>query len=139
MAAELVYRLAILVDVRRFHGMGAADSRSLQSDTYVLCNMSFVDLLMFPFDGFWGDVPREFLQRLYAALQGTLGCFLRDALHYGSVDVVACLHMFLGFRHVGFFSFLPFCLVMVSTSSSCQKFSTWHGIRPPSSLHHPSM
>jgi hypothetical protein len=35
MAAELFYRLAILVVVRRFLGMGAADSRSLCSDSSV--------------------------------------------------------------------------------------------------------
>jgi hypothetical protein len=35
MAAELVDRVAILVAVRRFPGMGAADSRSLCSHGYV--------------------------------------------------------------------------------------------------------
>jgi hypothetical protein len=35
MAAELVDRLAILVAMRRFLGMGAMDSRSLRSDSYV--------------------------------------------------------------------------------------------------------
>jgi hypothetical protein len=35
MKTELVDRLAILVVVLRFHGMGAADSRSLGSDNYV--------------------------------------------------------------------------------------------------------
>jgi hypothetical protein len=35
MAAELVDRLAILLVVRRFLGMGAADSRSLRSDIHV--------------------------------------------------------------------------------------------------------
>jgi hypothetical protein len=35
MAAELVDRLAILVVVRRFRGMGGADSRSLRSNNYV--------------------------------------------------------------------------------------------------------
>jgi hypothetical protein len=35
MAAELVDRLAILVAVRRFLGMGAADYRSLRYDSYV--------------------------------------------------------------------------------------------------------
>jgi hypothetical protein len=35
MAAELVDRLAILVALRRFLGMGAADSRSLRYDNYV--------------------------------------------------------------------------------------------------------
>jgi hypothetical protein len=34
-AAELVDRLAILVAIRRFLGMGAADSRSLRYDSYV--------------------------------------------------------------------------------------------------------
>jgi hypothetical protein len=34
-AAELVDRMAILVAVRRFHGMGVADSRSLRHDCYV--------------------------------------------------------------------------------------------------------
>jgi hypothetical protein len=32
------------------------------------------------------------MQRLSAALHGTLGSCLRDALHEGRVDVVACLH-----------------------------------------------
>jgi hypothetical protein len=35
MAVELVDRLAILVAVRRFIGMGDADSRFLRSDSYV--------------------------------------------------------------------------------------------------------
>jgi hypothetical protein len=35
MAGELVDRLATLVVVHRFHGMGAADSRSVRSDSYV--------------------------------------------------------------------------------------------------------
>jgi hypothetical protein len=33
--AQLVDRLVILVVVRRFHGMGVADSRSLRSENYV--------------------------------------------------------------------------------------------------------
>jgi hypothetical protein len=35
MAAELVDRLAILMAIRRFHGMGVDDSRSLRYDNYV--------------------------------------------------------------------------------------------------------
>jgi hypothetical protein len=31
------------------------------------------------------------MQRLFAALRGTFGSYLRDALHEGSVDAVACL------------------------------------------------
>jgi hypothetical protein len=46
MAAELVDRQAILVAVRRFHGMGVGDSRSLRSDSYVRKQISLVELLM---------------------------------------------------------------------------------------------
>jgi hypothetical protein len=54
--------------------------------------ISFVDLLlMFPFDVFWGDVWREFMQRHFAALHGILSSYLRIALHEGSACAVACL------------------------------------------------
>jgi hypothetical protein len=55
MAAELVDRLAILVAVRRFPGMGAADSRSLRSGIYVRMQ-HFVrrSILLFRFGVFWG-------------------------------------------------------------------------------------
>jgi hypothetical protein len=53
--------------------------------------ISFVEVLMFLFGVFWGDVRREFMQRLSAALHGTMGSYLRDTLQEGSVDVVACL------------------------------------------------
>jgi hypothetical protein len=47
-----------------------------------------------PFRHVWGDVRREFLQRLYVVLHGTIldSYNLRDALQEGNVDVVACLH-----------------------------------------------
>jgi hypothetical protein len=77
MLAELVDRMASLVLVLGFLDMGVAHSRT----TYV------------PFRRFWGDVWREFMQRLSAALHGTLGSYLRDALHEGSADAVACLHV----------------------------------------------
>jgi hypothetical protein len=80
MAAELVDRLAILVDVRRFPSMGAADSRSLRSDSYVRMQHFVRRSTSVPFRRFWGDVRREFMQRLSAALHGTLGSYLRDAL-----------------------------------------------------------
>jgi hypothetical protein len=54
MAVELVDRLAILVAVRRFHGMGVADSRSLCFDILSICNILVVELLLFHFDVFWG-------------------------------------------------------------------------------------
>jgi hypothetical protein len=80
MAAELVERLAILVAVRRFLGMGAADSRSLRYDNYVRMH-HFVRRTTYyvPFRRFLGDVRREFMQRRFAALHGTLGSYLRDA------------------------------------------------------------
>jgi hypothetical protein len=46
---------------------------------------------VFLFGVFLGDVRREFMQRLSAALHGTWGSYLRDALHEGNADAVACL------------------------------------------------
>jgi hypothetical protein len=69
------------------------------------CIISFVDILLFLFDVFWGDVRREFMHRLFAALLGTLGSYLREALREGSADVVACLHVP---RAEAFSSFLRF-------------------------------
>jgi hypothetical protein len=90
-AAKLVDRLAILLAVRRFHAMGAADSRSLRSDSYVRMQHFFRRYTYDPFRRFWGDVRRDFLQHLFTALHGTWGSYLRDTLHEGNVDVVACL------------------------------------------------
>jgi hypothetical protein len=91
MAADLVDRLAILVVVRRFHGMGSADSRSLSCDNHVRMEHFVRRTTYVPFRRFWGDVRREFMQRLSAALHGTMGSYLRDALQEGSADAVACL------------------------------------------------
>jgi hypothetical protein len=91
MAGELVDRMAILVAVRRFPGMGAADSRSLRSDNYVRMQHLVRRTTYVPFRRFRGDVRREFMQRLSAVLHGTLGSYLRDALHEGSADALACL------------------------------------------------
>jgi hypothetical protein len=108
MAAYLVDRLAILVAIRRFRGMGAADSRSLRSDSYVLMQHFVRRSTSVPFRRFWGDVRREFMQRLSAVLHGTLGSYLRDAFHEGSTGVVACLSIP---RALVFSSSLLFCLV----------------------------
>ena len=83
-AAEVVDRLAILVVVRRFHGMGAGDSRSLRSDSYVRMQHFVRRSTSLPFRRFLGDVRREFMQRLSAALHGTMGSYLRDAFQEGS-------------------------------------------------------
>jgi hypothetical protein len=79
MAAELVDRLAILVADRRFHGMGVAGSRSLRFDNYVRMQHFVRRSTYIPFRLFLGDVRREFMQRLSAALHGTQGSYLRDA------------------------------------------------------------
>jgi hypothetical protein len=91
MAAELVDRFAILVAVRRFHGMGDADSRSLRFDNCVRIPHFVRRATFVPFRRFWGDMRRELMQRLFAAINGTLGSYLRDALHEGNADAVACL------------------------------------------------
>jgi hypothetical protein len=61
MADELIDRMVILVAFPRFHGMGAANSRALCSDNIMsTCNISFVDLVMFPFDVFGGMCGENF-------------------------------------------------------------------------------
>jgi hypothetical protein len=90
MAVELVDRLAIFVAARRFLGMGVAHSRSLRSGNHV-CMQHYVLRNNFPFRRYLGHVRREFMQHLFVALHGTLSSYLRDALHEGSANVVACL------------------------------------------------
>jgi hypothetical protein len=93
MAYELVDRLAILVAIYRFPGMGAADSRLLRTHSYYVRMQLFVRRSTFVcFRCCWGDLRREFMQRLSTALHGSLaGSYLCDALHEGSDDVAACL------------------------------------------------
>jgi hypothetical protein len=59
---------------------------------YLLYNVLNCNVIINVFGDFGGMCgEREFMQRLSAALHGTLGSYLRDALQEGSVDVVACL------------------------------------------------
>jgi hypothetical protein len=104
MAAELVNRLAILGDVRRFHGMGAADSRSLRCDSYVRMQHFIRRSTSVPFRRFLGDARREFMQRLSATLHGTLGSYLHDARR--AVLVLWHAFVFLGLRFFPLFFFL---------------------------------
>jgi hypothetical protein len=90
MAAELVDRLARFVVVRRFRGAG--NSSSLRFYTYLRMQNFVRRSTYVPFRRFLWDVRREFMQRLFAALHGTLGSYLRDALQEGNVDVVVCLN-----------------------------------------------
>jgi hypothetical protein len=117
MAAELVDRLAILVVVRSFTGMGAADSRSLRFDSYVRMQHFVRRSIFVPFRRFGGDMRREFIQRLSAALHGTLGFYLRDTFQEGRADAVACLNCLLVPRASVFFLFSSFCLVAFAAFS----------------------
>jgi hypothetical protein len=123
MAAELVDRQAILVAVRRFRGMGIANSRSLRFDSYVrlqhfVCRSNFV-----PFRRFLVDVRREFMQRLSVTLHGTLGSYLRDGFYEGSADAVARFsvpraQVFPSFLLLAWWSPLPFLVIL---SIACTK------------------
>jgi hypothetical protein len=91
MAAELVDCLAILVAARSFLGMGIVDSRFLRSDNYVRMQHFVRRFTFVTFRRFFGDVRREFMQRLLGALNGARGSNLGDAFQEGSADAVACL------------------------------------------------
>jgi hypothetical protein len=54
-----------------------------------------------------GDVRRKLMQRRYAAFHCTLASYLHDALHKGTVDAVARLHVPRAYVW-GFSSLLPF-------------------------------
>jgi hypothetical protein len=54
MAVESVDRLTILVGIRRFPGVGAADSHSLRSHTHVRMHHFVLRYTHVPFDGVWG-------------------------------------------------------------------------------------
>jgi hypothetical protein len=120
MAAELVDRLAILVVVRRFPGMGVPGSRSLPFDSSVRMHHFVRRNTYVPFRRFLGDVRREFMQRLYASLIGTMGSYLRDGFPEGSAIAVACI---LVPRAWVFSLFSSFCLV-ASTTFSCNFFDS---------------
>jgi hypothetical protein len=61
------------------------------SDNYVRMQHFVRRSTSVPFRRFLGDVRRELMQRLSAALHGTLGSYLRDAFQEGSAGAVACL------------------------------------------------
>jgi hypothetical protein len=91
-ATGLVDRLAILVVVRRCHGMGVADSRSLRFRIVMsACNISSVDLLLFLFDILGRCVARTYATSLLCSSLYFGFLSSRDALQEGNADVVACL------------------------------------------------
>jgi hypothetical protein len=92
MAVDLVDRLAILVAIRRYRSMGAADSRSLRSECYARMK-DFVRWSTYvSFRRFLGEMRREFMHRLSVVIHGTLGSYLRDALQEGGTTDVSSLH-----------------------------------------------
>jgi hypothetical protein len=93
MADKLVDRLVVLMAVRRFHGMGATESRSLRSGNYVRMQHFDRRSTIVPFRRFLGDVRREFMQPPFVVLHCTMGSHRRDPLHEGNVDDVACHSM----------------------------------------------
>jgi hypothetical protein len=86
MSAELVDRF--LAAVRSFPGMGAADSRSLRSESYVGIYLTFRSSIYF---SSLSTVFGGFVERLYADRHGTLDSYLRDVMQEGSADAMACL------------------------------------------------
>jgi hypothetical protein len=71
MAAELVYRLAVLVDGRRFLGVGDAPSRTLRFNSYARMKPFVRRSTLTSFRRLLGDVRRELMQRLSVVLHGT--------------------------------------------------------------------
>jgi hypothetical protein len=92
-AADLVDRMAILVAVRRFPGMGVGDSRSLRSDSYVRMQHVVRRSTSVPFRPFMGGVcAARTHATFFCCYSWYLGSYmyLRVALQEGSASAVAC-------------------------------------------------
>jgi hypothetical protein len=103
MADELVYRLAILVAVRRFPGMGVAHSRSLGSDIYVRMH-NFV-LLLFRF-GVFGRMRGETSCNVFLLIFMVLWVPISAMLCKRAVLMLWHAFLFLGLRFFPIFFFL---------------------------------
>jgi hypothetical protein len=103
MVVELVDRLAILMAVRRFPSMGVVVLALCALTVMLVCNISFVELLMLLFGVFWGmcDVnSRNVFMLLFMALWVPISAtLLRRA-------VLTLWHAFL---FLGLMFFLLFC------------------------------
>jgi hypothetical protein len=87
MAVDLVDRLTVLVAVLRVPGMGVDDScfYNYVRMQHFVCRTTYVHD-----QHFWG-MCGENSCNVFSCSYGTLGSYLRDALHECSADVVACL------------------------------------------------
>jgi hypothetical protein len=119
MAAELVDCLAYLMAIRRFPGMGAANSHSMRSDSCVRKqHISFVDLLtMFPscvFRGMCGENSCNVFLMLFMVLWVPIFATLSRRV----VLMLWQAFLFFGLWFAVFFLLAPFCLVAL-TAFSC--------------------
>jgi hypothetical protein len=113
----LVDRLAILVAVRRFLGMGVVDSRSLRFVSYIRLQHFVRQTTSFPFRRFLGDVRREF--NVFMLLFKVPWVPISVTLCRRGVLTLWHAFLFLG---LGFFLFSSFC-VAASAAFSCKRFS----------------
>jgi hypothetical protein len=112
MAAELVGRLAILMIIRRFLGVGATDSRSLRSYGYV-CMHHFVRPPFVPFRRF-GGMCGENSCNAFVLLFIVLCVPIPVTLCMRAVLMLWHAFLFLGLM---FFPLSYFCLVVSATFS----------------------
>jgi hypothetical protein len=113
-SAELVDRLAILVEVRRFHGMGVVDARCLLCDTYV-CMQHFVRRTAYvSFRLFWG-MCGEYSCNIFQLPFMVLWISISMTLCMRAVLMLLHAFVFLGLR---FFPLLSLCLAASSAFSS---------------------
>jgi hypothetical protein len=105
MAPKLVDRLAILVAIRRFHGMGAADSRSLRSDSYVRMQHFVRRTTYVPFRRFGGMCDVNSCN-VFVLLFMALWVPIRATLFKRAVLTLWHAFLFLGLRFFPLFFFL---------------------------------
>jgi hypothetical protein len=113
-AVELVDRLAILVALGRFPGMGVAGSRSLRSNSYARMHHFVRRTTFVPFRRFLGDVRLEFMQHLV----------LLFMVLWVPISATLCMRVVLTLWHA-FFMFLGLSFFLFSSfgSVTCTAFS----------------
>jgi hypothetical protein len=105
MAAELADRLAIFVTVRRFPGMGVADSRSLRSESYVRMQHFVRRTTSIPFGVFLRMCGKS-LCNVFLLLFMVLWAPISAMLCRRAVLMQWHAFLFLGLRFFPFFFFL---------------------------------
>jgi hypothetical protein len=122
-ATGLVDRMAILVVVRRCHGMGVADSRSLHFRIVMsACKISSVDLLLFLFDILGRCVARTYATSLLCSSLYFGFSYLRATLCKRAMLMLWRAFSFFGLT---FFLVSSFYLV-ISTAFSYKNYNRFH-------------